>query len=437
MENNQISDTARTFFDNMSTSSVDQMLQKNRQKVFTATKFEDDKSDYQMKTNGRGDVIFVEPDKNDRLREEINVKSLQPLLDVIGKIKACKTLKLQKEALATYQETYQLSQDDVEFIIKQTGIIIDSNPQNLRTFETSICSNETLQKFFREEKKTRRNWMNTKKVILYQFLSIQVKNQDDVDLEPKIAKLFLFDDKKNSVYNDFVGFKIDKNKEGDNVIFKEVDKVNHKLLYLVEKGDEAVVKKGRSWSQRFKDVENIVASSVGDFVKKTRDNVGSISQQIGSSVYEYGASFLSYANPFKYVYGDGAIYEKDKNKYLIIGESENANGPFDGGIIFFMKYVDHVLNNCLRNNLDEFKWRWEIDLDDLTPLNCAEVKKCWEEDVIAEDGNNQQAQKIKERCKKSLKHLKKEYKDGNMSRQIYKERSRDLKRQAKKQIKQL
>lgn len=448
----EISDTTRRFYDNMSTSSVDQILKPPHQKVLTSTKFEDDTNEYQLKTNGKGDVIFVPPDKNEKLKDEISIKSLQSILDVINKIRECKNLKQKQETLKTYTDTYKLLDEDVEFIIKQTGMVIEVDPENLRTFDSRICSDERLQKFFYEEKKTRRNWINTKKIILFRFLSIQVKNQDEVDIDTAIAKLFLFDERKDSPYNDFTGFAVTgtENKDEDGKIFKHKEQDRYMLLYLINSTEG-----GRTWSQKYKDVENVVVSAVKDAVRKTGESVVQVTKSIGSTLYDYGSSFLTYANPWKFVYGDGTIHTMAGNQYLVMGESNDKNGPFDGGLIFFLKYVDHVLNNCLKKNIQQNNWRWEIDLDDLVPLmDCEKYKKCmggkaegvgepgkgvgkgvgkdaFNEDEMGEasaDGSNR---KEKKQIKRSLKILKKQCKEGLIEKKIYKQRSRDLKNRYK------
>ena len=425
------------------------ILQKQKQNVFTATRYEDDSNNYQMRQNGKGDVIFVPPDKNETLKDKISVKSLEPLYDVIGKIQQSKNLKQKQEALKTYTETYELSAEDVEFIIKQTDMVKEIDPQNLRTFETSICSDERLQKFFFEEKKTRRNWINTKKELLYKWLAIQAKNQDEVDIDPLIATFFEFDGRKESLCNDFVGFSNEKFNNNKEEKIKNKDKVikyiddetkTYKLLFPIKIGEEVST---RTFSQRIKDVQNVV-TSVGAAAKLGADKVVGIATTIGGAL-SYGTSWLNNnLNPWKYVFGkDGAIYiDTDKDTYLILGESADKDGPFDGGMIFYMKYVDHVLNTCLKKNIEQYKWRWEIDLDDLTPLNCAEVKKCIEakaakkvplkaEPVLKVDGKRRSSRQERRNIKKSIKQLKQQVKEGQMTPKKYKERSRDLKRRYK------
>ena len=80
-------------------------------------------------------------------------------------------------------------------------------------------------------------------------------------------------------------------------------------------------------------------------------------------------------------------------------------------MIFYMKYVDHVLNTCLKKNIEQYKWRWEIDLDDLTPINCAAVRDCVAKEAKEERRINREMKKINEKnnikTNKNAKSIKK------------------------------
>ena len=68
------------------------------------------------------------------------------------------------KVLGLYKEIYNLSDEDVEFISKQTKLVIDYNNQSLYEFQQNILKPKLLTTFLEipRDERTYDSWINTK-----------------------------------------------------------------------------------------------------------------------------------------------------------------------------------------------------------------------------------------------------------------------------------
>lgn len=428
-------------------SKLNAETNKKQETVMTMSNFEEDANmGYTILKSQSlpGKVIITKNEDIDieKKQKSIGLNALTSIQDTINKINNTEGPHAKLKVLNQYATLYKLDEFNIEFICKQTGVIMTPDSKSLDMLFAQVCESEALLKFFSLPKKTRNEWIKTKKLILHEFLMLSMSQRDNEILSPKFMKYMLFnEDHKTSPWNEFMGFATD-----NRYVTEHDDKY---LLYTPQ--ETKTESKKKILAEAKKEVNEEEGYLNWGYNKLM--NVGkSVARGIGQVVY--GQMFGAAYGPTI----DGARLPISKYKYrnVILGEViEDTNDAYGGHYIFLMFYLDNIINTCAKKNQIKTNWKFMIDDDEFVPYDdCADLrekyKKCGIGRIEGEgvegegvgdsfstfasgstattsstvDGSNH------EKYRRSKKHLKKQLRSGQITRETYK----SLKKSARKNL---
>ena len=442
-------------------SKLNSETNKKQETVMTMSNFEEDANvGYTILKSQSlpGKVIITKNEDIDieKKQKAVGLGALNSISDTINKINDTNGAHAKLKVLNQYASLYQLDEFNIEFICKQTGVILTPDSKSLDMLFAQVCESEALLKFFSLQKKTRNEWIKTKKLILHEFLMLSMSQKDNEVLSPKIMKYLLFnEDHKTSPWNEFKGFFTDN---------KYIKKHSQYLLYSPQeaKTEESKKSKKRILAEAKKEVEEDVEEDAtkkigyigwgyNQLVKAGKSVANAIGQVAMGQMF--GAAY----NPTL----DGARFRDA----VILGES--IGDAYGGHYIFLMFYLDNIINTCAKKNQMKTNWKFMIDNDDFVPYDdCDDLREKYRRCNIGHgggsvgsggsegsegsegsykpftslpaenrtnentfsprpryaDGSNE------EKYRRSKKHLKKQLRSGQITRETYKSLKKSVKK---------
>lgn len=425
-----------------------------QQNVMTTSNLEEDADvGYNiMRSKSNPSKIILK--KNDDLEFEkkkklVGIQTFNVITDIINKINGASNVMTKLKILNNHITLYNLNEFQIEFISTKTNVILENDPKSLEDLHTKVCESEVLKKFFSLALKTRKEWYVTKALILQEYLTISVNQNDNIILDKEFGKYFRFENNiKKSAWNEIVGFNL------DDTTLKIYDKF---IVYDPSKTSSTssisgIMKSARSF---LPDYDWGITKHLSEHWGKYLMGGAALAAMTASvALIGTGPIIAMTAKAFPYG-GDGA--KDDDGNLILAGKIVGKDDTYGGHYMLLLQYIDQIINSCAKKHQTEHKWKWIVDNDDFVPYDeCEEIaRKTKECAVKLEDKKRADKIRLKESAealkkmrdelgedvppedgtkaeyKRSRKHLKKQLKEGHITKATYK----SLKKSAKKLLK--
>lgn len=352
-------------------TKLDQNNSAKKETVMTSTNFEEDEDiGYNiMKSKSQKGKLIITKNEDielDKMKKLVGNSTLDVISDVITKIFATESVNSKLKILNNYASLYNLDEFHINFICSQTGVIRETDTKSLEELHDKVCASDELKKFYDLPNKTRRAWMKTKSIILFEFLMLAMSQRDDVTLGKDFVKYFAFQlDTKTSQWNEFTGF----------ILMDDIEE-DAETGYLLYRTSIETVSKKNNLKNAKREAESYFtqtyewAKYAG---KKVLETSGKAAVNAANGLYGVAKDALLAARRRLIGY-DGK--KTSDGKKIILGEKnvDDATSPYAGHYIFLMYYLDHIINTCAKKHLAEHNWKWSLDEDDLEPYDdCKET----------------------------------------------------------------
>lgn len=426
---------------------LNQKTDTKQQSVMTMSNLEEDESvGYNiMRSKSQPSKIIIK--KNDDADFEpkkklVNINTFTVLNEIVNKINATQSVTSKLKILQKYVELYKLSEFHIKFISAKTDVLPkQDNPNSLDELHTYICEHKLLKRFLNLPIKTRKDWVETKLILLAECLMFAVDQNDNVKMGTDLFKTIQLNlDSRKSPWNEFIGFN-----ENDPLI--EIE--DGQVLYTPSVSSA-------TWSSTFATMRN----SATDYVRNhwITNFVWGNRKTIGTGV-AYGARTVALAYmggwglvkaatlAATFVGSDGSI---SKDGRVILAKIVEGTDTYGGHYVFILQYIDTIINDCASKHKSQNNWKWIVDNDEFVPYDeCDETaritKECKEKNEEKKRIRNREIEEKKKELaalaampdggrkeyKRSKKHLKKQLKEGQITKETY----RSLKKSAKKLLK--
>lgn len=406
-----------------------------QQNVMTTSNLEEDADvGYNiMRSKSNPSKIILK--KNDDLEFQkkeklVGIQTFNVITDIINKINSAPNVMTKLKILNNHITLYNLNEFQIEFISTKTNVILANDPKSLEDLQTKVCESPILKKFLSLPLKTRKEWYVTKMLILQEYLMISVNQNDNIVLDKEFGKYFKFENNiKKSAWNEIVGFNLD-----DTILLLEGDKI----LY-----DPSKTSSSSSISSTMKSA----VSSLTDFVTSHWGKILATGSLLGAAKI----AFIGYGVIRPMLPYDGA--KTADGKLILAGKIEGKDDTYGGHYMLLLQYIDQIINSCAKKHQDQHKWKWIVDNDDFVPYDeCEEMerkkKECADKLEAKKKADARELKEMEDELKKrraatstpdgnkaeykrSRKHLKKQLKEGHITKATYK----SLKKSAKKLLK--
>lgn len=410
-----------------------------QQNVMTTSNLEEDADvGYNiMRSKSNPSKIILK--KNDDLEFEkkkklVGIQTFNVITDIINKINSAPNVMTKLKILNNHITLYNLNEFQIEFISTKTNVILENDPKSLEDLHTKVCESPILKKFLSLPLKTRKEWYVTKMLILQEYLMISVNQNDNIVLDKEFGKYFKFENNiKKSAWNEIVGFNL------DNTILLLKD---DKILY-----DPSKTSSSSSISSTMKSA----VSSLTDFVTSHWGKILATGSLLGAAKI----AFIGYGVIRSMIPFDGA--KTDDGKLILAGKIEGKDDTYGGHYMLLLQYIDQIINSCAKKHQEQHKWKWIVDNDDFVPYDeCKEIdrktRECADKLEAEKKAGKREVEEMakalkarsdelkvavptvdgnKAEYKRSRKHLKKQLKEGHITKATYK----SLKKSAKKLLK--
>lgn len=389
-----------------------------------------------MRSKSQPSKIILKKNEDAELEPKkklVNISTFTVLNEVVNKINSTQSVTSKLKILQKYVELYKLSEFHVKFISSKTGVLPkQDNPNSLDELHTYVCEHKLLKRFLNLPIKTRKDWYETKLILLAECLMFAVDQNDNVKMGSDVFKTIqLNSDSKKSPWNEFIGFN-----------------GNDPLLTVT--GEQVLYKPSvtpASWTATV----NTMTNKAKEFLSNHYGKLMIAGGALGAGVLVAQAYLGGFVSSLVNMVSDGA---KTKEGDVILAEKVEGTNAYGGHYVFILQYIDTIINDCASKHKDQHKWKWIIDNDDFVPYDeCDEkarvsaecAKKLEEKKRVRDREIEEKKKELKELedlkkatpdgrkadYKRSKKHLKKQLKEGQITKETY----RSLKKSAKKLLK--